>query len=231
MDRKKEASTVSSKYPASGTFISKSSAQEFRRCPQRFLSQSNRYLPLVEQQAKKIESKQYSYKQRQARSKSPSFISNFSTTSTSMKENNTRFVLQFYNLLLDLIHFCFNRRSKLLSGQSQRQRTTKETNILSKLDLMDTSVYDTEDHKLALAYLRECEYRRLQTLINSDRMDRILQLFPTVQHIDNDREVSKHLNHMSKSKDIFPYLLTTNEQNEQLINTDENLTKLDILVC
>jgi hypothetical protein len=50
------------KRPLSRIISSKKSLHEFRRYPERFLSQSNRYLPLLHHQAMKIKSQEFSRK-------------------------------------------------------------------------------------------------------------------------------------------------------------------------
>jgi hypothetical protein len=63
------------KRPLSRIFSAKSSLQEFRLHPERFLSKSNRYLPLLKRQATDIESHELYIKQRTQLSLSTSHLS------------------------------------------------------------------------------------------------------------------------------------------------------------
>jgi hypothetical protein len=91
---------IKPKRPSPRIFASKKSLEQFRRYPERYLSQSNRYLPLLRRQA--IDSELKSKKQpiqSNARFLEGSEYTFDDVRSFLSEENETEFVYSFYSLI------------------------------------------------------------------------------------------------------------------------------------
>jgi hypothetical protein len=115
---------MQTKRPSSRKFPNKTSLEEFRRYPERFVSESNRYLPLLRRQATGIESNEFYIKQQKEKTdllkrSRPQFLSSTSplsggsdvgyddATSFLSEEVETGFVLSLYRPISFRLLFYF----------------------------------------------------------------------------------------------------------------------------
>ncbi|CAF2434040.1 unnamed protein product [Rotaria sp. Silwood2] len=222
-DEKKPLSKMTR--PSSRTLVVKSTLQEFRQYPERFLSKTNRYLPLLRHQAvKTTESNKCHTKQEKEHTQFSSSNSHHSS------ETN----VTFDDESLSLIEEVKERKSDIDSHISDLinhdHRQSKEVDKLNKIDLMKTVSDDKSERKLALLRLRDREYNHLQTLIHSNRIDHILKPLSSIKTIENQSRKTINLNYILNSMDSFYCSKTLDKHKRKQISIDKNPSKLPILI-
>ncbi|CAF1037926.1 unnamed protein product [Rotaria sp. Silwood1] len=195
---KEENKTLSKpKRPSLRTLIGKSALEEFRQYPERFLSKTNRYLPLLRHQNMKNESNECNTKYENKQSSSST--SRYSSESDLIDDN----------VLLSVIDEIETRKSDIDSYIStsiiQDHRQSNEINKLNKIDLMKTISDNESERKLALLRLRNREYNHLQTLIHTNHIDHIIKPLSSMKTIEDQPRQSINLNYILNSMDSLSY--------------------------
>ncbi|CAF3332523.1 unnamed protein product [Rotaria socialis] len=224
VEHRKEQSKPSLKLKSQNSklFITKSSVQKFHQYPERFLSKSNRYLPLLRHQVLIIESHEYHLKQINERTKSSPPVSRFSSESYLTDDEQTPSSEQTED----------TRKSKLnphtTNWISHDQKTKKEEiHTLGRLDLSDPITNENQERKLALSNLRDHEYARLQALIHSNRIEHILTPFSSVKTFETGLPQSVSRRGNLNSIDSVLYSKIHNDKYERKpVDINKNLSKL-----
>ncbi|CAM4809004.1 unnamed protein product [Rotaria magnacalcarata] len=219
---KKEPSKPSLKLKSQNSklFITKSAVQEFHQYPERFLSKSNRYLPLLHHHALKIESHEYHLKQVNEHTKSSPSASRLSSESYLIDDEQTENTRKF------------KLNSHTTSWISHDQKTkNEEVHTLGRLDLSDPITNENQERKLALLNLRDREYAHLQALIHSNRIEHILTPFSSVKTIETVLPQSvRPRDNLNSIDSVLCSKINNDKYKRKPVGIDRNLSKLGILV-
>jgi hypothetical protein len=237
IDYVKEAIKTPSKpkRPSSRIFSTKNTLRAFSRYPERFLSKSNRYLPLLRRQAVEIESNEfYLKKQRTQSTFDGSDVAYDDAKSFLSEEVEAGFVHFFYSFIYFELIF-FYRKSTINSHvpgwDSHIRRKTNKFRAPNKINLMETPPDDnTTEYKITLSRLRDREYANLQKLIHSNSIENILKPFSKMKTIEDDQQQSMNLNEILHSIDSLNYSTKINKHKQKKINIEKNLSKFGILI-
>lgn len=190
-----------------------SSLQEFRVHPERFLSATNRYLPLLRRQMTDIDPKDKAELMRKQRSSISPPISRLSDGSDLTYDEAKSFLsedadLGFvkFNLLKGFSYSFLYRKSTSRTPSPawlpKDRKQSKKPRPSSKIDMMQTDIDDGAERKLAMTRYRDREYARLNELIQSNQIQQILEPFSKVktdEYIPTDVEQSKVANAQQQS--------------------------------
>jgi hypothetical protein len=226
----------------------KNSLQEFRLHPERFLSASNRYLPLLRRQAIEVETQQLYIKQQKektdaikkqrmhfsppiSRLSDGSDLTYDDAKSFLSEEIDAGFVQLSYSIFFYLKFFFrkYTPRSQPPVWADSDRKNSKKTRPLSKIDLMETVIDDTSERTMAIARLRDREYAHLHELIRSNPIEQILEPFSAIKPDDTDQinlEEQKRLNYKRQS---LPS--TTTDQPTKARQLRDILHSIDSLRC
>ncbi|CAF0858330.1 unnamed protein product [Rotaria sordida] len=167
----------------------KNSLQEFRLHPERFLSPSNRYLPLLRRQVTDIESREFYNKQQKDKNDlikkqriniSPP-ISRLSDESDLTYDEAKSFLSEENDVGK------YTSRTPPPKWMIQDRKTTKKLRPSSKIDMMEASNDDTSERTIAIARLRDREYAHLNELIRSNPIEQILEPFSEIKTDEQDQ--------------------------------------------
>ncbi|CAF2865474.1 unnamed protein product [Rotaria sp. Silwood2] len=161
----------------------KSSLQEFRLHPERFLSASNRYLPLLRRQNTDIESKDYYNRQQKEKN---DLIKkqriNFSPPISRLSDGSDLTYDEAKSFLSDDNDIGkYTPRTPPPNWMVQDRKNTKKIRPSSKIDMMQTDNDDTSERTMAIARLRDREYAHLNELIRSNPIEQILEPFSEIK--------------------------------------------------
>jgi hypothetical protein len=232
---------------------SQKSMKEFRIHPERFLSASNRYLPLLRRQALEIESKELHSKQQKDRNDSikkqrsmfsppMSRLSDGSdliyddAKSFLSEENELGFVHETLFLRIFFNDFSSRKstpRTQLPIWLEQGRKVNKKHRSSSKLDMMQTMDDDEEENserQMAIARLRDREFAHLNELIRSIPIEQILEPFSAIKTEEQNLiEQQKLLDYQRQS------ISTTTDQSPlkstKIRRLSEILHSIDSLRC
>jgi len=160
-------SSNKSQRPSSRIFATKTTLEEFRRHPERFLSQTNRYLPLLRRHAVELKQKQQQKQRLQS-------ISHLSDTSDFIVDDIKSF-------LSDEI------TTHLPTWDTHERRSASQPRRPTRLNLLDTNEDNTSEQTLIISRLREREYANLQALIQSNSIQRILEPLSSMKEPAEDQ--------------------------------------------
>ena len=202
------------KAPASRSKLARQSLDEFRLHPERFLSASNRYLPLLRRQVLEMETRDRLIRRQREKSDSstttkkqqhtliPPSLSRLSDTSDLVYDDAKSFLSEdadsgfvaFGSRLLSATLSLSSRKNLSRPGTSMSteqasQPTKKRTS--SKLDLTETIDDTPSAYATSMARLRDREYARLQALIRANPIDDLLTPFAAVKTDEFEREQEK----------------------------------------
>jgi hypothetical protein len=214
IDHPQELTKVSSKLkrPSSRIFSTKKSLQEFRHYPDKFLSKSNRYLPLLRRQAAEIEAYELSLKKQRTQSNSDGSDLAYDDAKSFLSEEIEGGLIQ---------------SSHIPSWDTNNRRNTTKLRAPNKINLMETSSdNNTSEYRMALSRFRDREYAHLQSLIRSNSIEHILQPFSLKKTLKNDDEQSIDLKEILHSIDSLNYSTKINKHKQKKLN----LSKLGILI-
>ncbi|CAF3407517.1 unnamed protein product [Rotaria socialis] len=172
--------------PVSRISSATSSIQDFRRHPERYLSSSNRYLPLLLRQMTDIDSKESHNKQQKERIDSIRKRMNFSPPISRLSDGSDLTYDEAKSFLSEEIDIAkFTPRAALPLWAQQDRKLNKKFRPSSKIDLLQTVVEDTTERTMAMARLRDREYARLHELINTSPIGQILEPFSAIKTDEN----------------------------------------------
>ncbi|UJR26970.1 hypothetical protein I4U23_008277 [Adineta vaga] len=174
--------------------VTKASLRDFRRHPERYLSPSNCYLPLLRRQAIENEAKESASKKQTIL---PRSVSGLSSELDVAFDDAKSFLSDDNDIGKPTI-----RPSLSFSNENDRKNTTKSLSL--KTNSKNTITNISEPHTTAMARLREREYTRLNKLIHSNLIEKIIEPLSTVKTDDNEyqnvkQEHSFHYSRQSNS--------------------------------
>ena len=181
----------------------KRSIEDFRQHPERYLSASNRYLPLLRRQAAQI-------------SRESTFVNgsnlNFNETSEFVRDDAKSFLSE------DVEGF---KRSLSTFQMFQSKKLRAPTRI----DLMNNGTHDASEQLMALACLRERELNKFQRLVKAKPIDRFIE--PMV--VFDQEKPSKSLAALTEKIDSLR-CSDSIEKQQRAIDIETNQAKLAILI-
>ncbi|CAF3420303.1 unnamed protein product [Rotaria sp. Silwood1] len=161
----------------------KGSLQEFRLHPERFLSASNRYLPLLRRQTTDIESRElYNRQQKEKNDSIKKQRINFSPPISRLSDGSDLTYDEAKSFLSEDNDIGkYTPRTPPPSWMVQDRKNNKKIRPSSKIDMMQTATDDTLERTMAIARLRDREYAHLNELIGSNSIEQILEPFSKIK--------------------------------------------------
>ncbi|CAF1158148.1 unnamed protein product [Adineta steineri] len=231
----------------------KPSVQEFRLHPEKFLSASNCYLPLLRRHAIENETKEYLTKQQKEKNNnnltkkqqihfSPS-LSRLSAESDVVFDDARSFLSDDNEIGKYTSH-------SQLSHSNEQERKNSKKRLPTKIDMMDTTSDDSLSHTIAMARLRDREYARLNELVHSNLIEKILEPLSTIKNDENEQinlkqektsnNNKQQLNTSSRARQLADILrsidslscsdMTEKHHTRKDVDVEQNQAKLGILI-
>lgn len=216
--------------------------EEFRLHPERFLSASNRYLPLLRRQASETElTQQKTEPIRKPRINFSPPISRLSDGSdltyddakSFLSEENENGFVEFIFFFHRI--FCFNIFRKYTSHSQapiwldQERKINKKIRSSNKIDMMKTDDdEETLERRIAIAHLRDREYAHLQDLIRSNPIEQILEPFSAIKADEHNRTDNNQKKISNYQKQSSTSIINPSPRIRQL---SEILHSIDSLRC
>ncbi|CAF0864162.1 unnamed protein product [Adineta ricciae] len=168
------------KRPPSRFIVSKSSLRDFRLHPEKYLSPSNCYLPLLRRQS--IETKTNERLPRQSTNLSRS------TTGLSLELDapfdDAKSFLSDDDTGKPIVH-------PQLSSSNERERRHMNVPLPKRANPINNSANIPESHTATMARLRQREYTRLNNLVRSKLIEKVIAPLSTVKNDDCDEQSVK----------------------------------------
>ena len=223
--------------------------QDFRRHPERYLSTSNRYLPLLKRQALEAEhkasyvkeerEKSESLKRRMISTISPSRLSDgsdmtYDDAKSFLSEETDFGFVSLIDKHNNRIRFTFSKTTPSLYIE-QETKSTRRSRPSSKIDMMDGPDEESSERRMALMRCRDREYVHLSDLIQSKMIEDILEpLSPmkTVEDQPNENEADKRKSYsetrVSSSNKKTIVTETKTRPLAEILNSIDSLQSADI---
>ncbi|CAF1228590.1 unnamed protein product [Adineta steineri] len=192
-------------------YSSKNLLQEFRQHPERYLSKTNRYLPLLRRQAMKNRSQESS-------TKIP--VQHLSTV-CPLNDGSDIAYDDAKSFLSEEIEI---KKTTVSSHNANRQIKTK-FHVPTKIDLMETDIIETSEYRIALSRARDREYNHLNNLIHTTKsIEHILEPLSTMK--TKQEKKSTCFNDVLYSIDSLHCSTTFKNAKRRQNELEKNLSKL-----